>query len=296
MARVVNLLDMLPIPAPRHDLAGWRERLVLARRMPLTRVWRGEVHPPPADHAYRAEYPCLVWLAAGRKSFELAAAGRRRTIELRPGVALFLTPGAWFDVREEPPYRQFGVVLNEKYLRLYEKGGDGRGSAYLDSLHTSRPPGVALRRTAAALAELGASETAAAVPLVKALLELVAAQLAQEQPDQPPTRSLWLYRELVGYLEEHAAENVGRDEVARAFRLNPAYVSQLFAKHGEQGFQETLTELRLRQARRWLADPTLSVKEVARRCGFAQAGYFIKVFRRACGQSPGAWRCAPQVR
>jgi AraC-like DNA-binding protein len=56
--------------------------------------------------------------------------------------------------------------------------------------------------------------------------------------------------------------------------------------------QQWITERRMREARRLLADTDLTVAEIARRVGYRDAGYFVRRFRTAHGVPPVAWRRA----
>jgi AraC family transcriptional regulator, transcriptional activator of pobA len=56
--------------------------------------------------------------------------------------------------------------------------------------------------------------------------------------------------------------------------------------------QQWITERRMREARRLLADTDLTVTEIAPRVGYREAGYFVRRFRTAHGVTPGAWRRA----
>lgn len=53
---------------------------------------------------------------------------------------------------------------------------------------------------------------------------------------------------------------------------------------------EELLRFRLERAKRWLAETDMSVKKVARRCGFTTSQRFSQVFRRVEGLSPSAYR------
>jgi AraC-like DNA-binding protein len=44
------------------------------------------------------------------------------------------------------------------------------------------------------------------------------------------------------------------------------------------------------ESRRLLAGTDLPIQQVARRVGFADPGYFARLFRRAHGTSPRRWR------
>ena len=51
-----------------------------------------------------------------------------------------------------------------------------------------------------------------------------------------------------------------------------------------------LRELRLQRAQQLLQEGRLTVGEIADRCGFSDAAYFSRVFARAFGVPPSAWR------
>ncbi len=51
-----------------------------------------------------------------------------------------------------------------------------------------------------------------------------------------------------------------------------------------------LRELRLQRAQQLLQEGRLTIGEIADRCGFADAAYFSRVFARAFGVPPSAWR------
>jgi AraC-like DNA-binding protein len=57
-------------------------------------------------------------------------------------------------------------------------------------------------------------------------------------------------------------------------------------------FREYLQALRVRRARALLADPDLSVTEVAYAAGFNDLSNFDKVFRKIVGVPPSAYRKA----
>lgn len=102
-------------------------------------------------------------------------------------------------------------------------------------------------------------------------------------------RGAWL--DVVAYIDEHLAEPLDRQRVAAVVGVHPNYLSALCRQHGGEAFQRTVEALRLERARGLLArEPGLPVAEVAARCGFADAGYFARVFRRRLGAAPAGWR------
>ena len=55
---------------------------------------------------------------------------------------------------------------------------------------------------------------------------------------------------------------------------------------------EWIGERRMAEARKLLVETDLPVEEVGRRVGYADAHYFVRVFRRGHGATPLGWRRA----
>jgi len=79
-------------------------------------------------------------------------------------------------------------------------------------------------------------------------------------------------------------------ELATVARLTPNHFTSLFHRHTGQVFTEYLSNERLKRARQYLADLTLSVNEVARLVGYEDPSYFTRWFRQHVGVSPRDWR------
>ena len=78
-------------------------------------------------------------------------------------------------------------------------------------------------------------------------------------------------------------------DLARQFAISPATLKRRLAAEGTSLAQLKQTA-RLELARMLLADPRLSIAEVARRTHFSDVGAFRRAFRQWTGQSPSAWR------
>lgn len=102
----------------------------------------------------------------------------------------------------------------------------------------------------------------------------------------------------IAYLREQLAQpgivaRAAADELGISVRtLHRAFMAQ------GGSFAGTLRKLRLEEAQRLLASPflaRLSVGEIGRRCGFADASHFVREFHQATGMTPGHWRRARGV-
>lgn len=94
----------------------------------------------------------------------------------------------------------------------------------------------------------------------------------------------------VGMMRDRLATQLTRDGMAEAMCLSPSHFSRLFRQHTGVTFGELLTRMRVERAAELLVRTDLSVAEIAYRCGFADGGYFGKVFRARTGLTPKAYR------
>ncbi len=97
---------------------------------------------------------------------------------------------------------------------------------------------------------------------------------------------------VVSYLLTHLAEPLSVSDMARAAGLSRWYFSRRFFELEGVSPSDFLLALRLDQAKKLLANTHLSIKEIAYRCGFAEASYFCRVFRREVGATPSRYRTA----
>ncbi len=110
---------------------------------------------------------------------------------------------------------------------------------------------------------------------------------AKEQGSVLPEPSSEILRRVKHYLDQNYHEQVTLKDAAAFAGLSPSYLSRQFHREYGIGFSAYLTARRLEAARHLLRDTKLQVEEVALRCGFGSGSYFIKVFRRHCGTTPG---------
>ena len=162
-----------------------------------------------------------------------------------------LEPDAWYRTREEA-----GPVLEELFHSLCRLEPDSR-----------------------------------AVPsLLRSICELVAERLENEIEQQlSGEEQLWFrIRDRIGRCFR---EDLSREAIAEMLRIHPARLSRLVRKFAGTGVCDYVRDLRLGCAEELLmAKEVIPIEDISRRCGFNSASYFISIFRRKYGISPGAFR------
>ncbi|MDQ0194489.1 response regulator transcription factor [Paenibacillus wynnii] len=92
------------------------------------------------------------------------------------------------------------------------------------------------------------------------------------------------------YIANHFTENLTLQSVADIVHLSKSYFSLLFKKQTERNFIDYLIELRIREAKRLLAQNDSRIYDVAGAAGFKDVKYFSKVFKKITGLTPVEYR------
>ncbi|MEO3690931.1 helix-turn-helix domain-containing protein [Roseateles paludis] len=216
-------------------------------------------------------------------------------------------------LRALPPMSLVNVPSSVVHAFRFERGTQGWVTTLPDVMLDALAPGHGGEVR-------GALAQAAVVPAPAPLAGLVA-QLMSEFEGRAPARALVLRglgATLVGYtarlLAEHADAAVDRaapppllarfqallDEqltarwsvadYARALAVTPGHLSRLTRDATGQPASKLIDEHLVREARRQLAYTQAPVGAVAEALGFADTAHFSRVFARATGMSPRAFR------
>jgi AraC-like DNA-binding protein len=78
--------------------------------------------------------------------------------------------------------------------------------------------------------------------------------------------------------------------LAREVGVHPVALARAFRARFGSTPGAYLRQLRLAWSVSELTDGTRSIAEIAVEAGFADQSHFTRVFRRACGETPGAFR------
>ena len=99
-----------------------------------------------------------------------------------------------------------------------------------------------------------------------------------------------LMQQAKSYLERHLGDVISLDDIAAALNVSSYHLCHVFREESEFSLFAYLTAIRMDKARALLRDGRLSIKEVAQVVGYENASYFARVFRKACGCAPVAYR------
>ncbi|MBD0382703.1 response regulator [Paenibacillus sedimenti] len=96
-------------------------------------------------------------------------------------------------------------------------------------------------------------------------------------------------RKALKFMQENYASPLSTLDIADHVKLSRSYLSDLYSKEMGEPLSETLTRIRLEEAKRRLRTGEMKVYEVAEAVGFPDAKTFAKTFKRVVGCSPKAF-------
>ena len=266
----------------------------------------GAGRPRPAFEASFAWAEALADLGSGGAAFAALAAPRDSSSPGRsePGIPA-AAPG------EAPPGRLFEE--DEEFLAAFRESSPARASVALERLlgslsQAAEVSGSAAGRIASLLAAAaraqarrGAMDATEAIALLDAgelragargpafvlaarsrLSRLVASVGAEPRHSPPVGRA-------IAWVGANFGKPVGLETCADAAGVSPNRLSRLFVEETGRGFSDYLIEYRIARAREMLSLPGCSIKEVSAACGYPDANYFSRLFKKMTGLTPTAF-------
>jgi len=240
---------------------------------------RQGIHPDRRIRSYE-----LIFVRSG----VLTIQEEERAFEVEAGQSLILWPE-----RRHRGTAPFPPDLSFYWIHFTLRAGPGASGAQGLSIPqhatVSRPDHITeLFRRFLDDQETGALDATSASLLVLLML----CEVARSRP--PGTISESASTRLAGradaYIRTHFHEPIRPAGLAELLGCNANYLSRIF----HQTYGHTLTEAihgrRLHLARQMLLDEDRNIEEIARVCGFQDAGYFRRLFKRQEGLTPLAFR------
>ena len=94
----------------------------------------------------------------------------------------------------------------------------------------------------------------------------------------------------IGYIHDHLNESISVPQLADLAGVSGRYFIHLFQEATGMAPKMYITMKRIERAQQLLHTTKLSVKDISSRLGFPDDSYFVRVFRRNTGKTPGEYR------
>jgi LacI family transcriptional regulator len=110
--------------------------------------------------------------------------------------------------------------------------------------------------------------------------------LAIEDPD---------IADAVRFIRDHACAGITVEDVLQRVTLSASSLERQFRRLLNRTPKTEIIRVQLEHVRRLLAEPGLSLKEIASKTGFRNSEYLCAVFKHKTGQTPGEYRALVQL-
>jgi two-component system, response regulator YesN len=95
---------------------------------------------------------------------------------------------------------------------------------------------------------------------------------------------------IVNYLKQNYDREISLKTVADEFNMNSVYLGRLFKAETGSAFTDYINNMRVKKAKKLLAETEMTMKQVAEKVGYLNINYFFPVFKRNVGISPTEYR------
>ena len=140
---------------------------------------------------------------------------------------------------------------------------------------------------------LDEQETGQLQPYSANLLTLLMLTEVMQAAEEKPTRlddtnavATWAHT----YIRINFDRSITPSKVAEALGYNTDYLGRIYRQSYGCTLTEAIHRRRIKIACQYLMDSKMTISQIARKCGFADADYFRRVFKRHMQISPGSYR------
>jgi YesN/AraC family two-component response regulator len=102
--------------------------------------------------------------------------------------------------------------------------------------------------------------------------------------------SNFVVRQAISYIEKHYGEKITLGEVADKCYVSQWHLSKLLNRHTDENFYDILNGIRIKEAKRLLANPSLRINEISEMVGYIDQAHFSRVFKKIEGISANEYR------
>ena len=261
--------------------------MVLADRFYLDIEKIHLAHEFVLDRVHKCEYPAgrghygLVLVQSGRAEYRFFT-GDRFTIE--EGDVLFLSPKCAYSIVTEKEFKHYTVnfdihedssildVLAQPYCLLQKKSMESIELVFKEMINLwgMKKPGFEMR-------SMGY--------LYELLSQFYSAYIDAQKADA--CQRLFHAKE---YIEQHFASPVTLEYLSFLSNMSVTNFRREWKKHYSESPMQYRDSIRLYYAKQYLSSGYYTVTEIAKKCGFDDASYFVRFFKKKTGRTPNEFK------
>jgi AraC-like DNA-binding protein len=264
---------------------------------PAERIVFGLDSAPPPLRSLQVQFARLELVIGGVYRNALCTADAKIvTRDLVAGDALFIPANCWNEPLWDRDVHLLSLLFGATHMGVSLVTWQVAAGAFtsVEKRSCLVPGNGPLAHLIEALTNLREEESTTAPHarlLVHSIVEYAKTLILNPMPDEERQSSA-LFRAACLYIDENYDKTITREIVARQLGISPNYFSRVFSEQGGMTFSDHLNAVRIGKARMMLEKYDLSLAQIARRCGFHDFNYFLKVFKKRVGRTPTEYRAS----
>lgn len=245
-------------------------------------------HEFTLDVPHRCEYPHgrgvygLVFAIEGEAEYRFAT-GDRST--LHRGELMLLSPCAAYTIAVKERFRHYTVNFE-----LHEAESALALLSRTFCLITPNSPEQYAHCLGLLIARWHAKQAGYMLSCIARLYDVLTLVHHDLDTDSQGTAAYARLRPAREYIEQHYSTVFGLDDLARLCCMSLTHFRREWARLYRQPPMQYRDELRLSHAKELLLSGFYTVSEIAVACGFEDASYFVRFFKKHTGTTPGAFK------
>lgn len=218
------------------------------------------------------------------------------TIELRPGVCLWMRPGGRYEATQDPDKR---LIVSYAHFDLLDRTGQPL------SLDAPLPPEVLTPANTSLVdilfrhiashtvwKHLPYTHRSPTLALFRGLLMELDAN--SDRPIHAMAGTAQYHRQLIQTAAMHIMENPGQDyrvaDLARQAGYSPDHFTRVFKEVIGVSPQAYIVRVRMDRAKQLLLESSLSISQIADTLGYTDLFFFSRQFKSTTGKTPRQYR------
>ncbi len=190
--------------------------------------------------------------------------------------------------------KSFSIVITPDYVRLVAGEFADDKLVFNPYYHTNCPPSEILLSIVHTLNMLRYDKNKEKSGLLVRALLLETIDMVKKDEVQQLSKSELSFKLVKEYIDHNYHLPINVEQICHDLGYNPSYISRMFKKLGNQNIKNYLEGRRMTAAKEMLSNVKLRLAQIARQCGYSSEAYFIKVFKKFYGITPGEFRLENQ--
>lgn len=277
---------------PESEKIAAKIRLWLENNQ-ITKVFFANSTTKPPVLSYLVNFPLVSIVLDGNYEIELEQAGQPEILNIEKGQAVFAPPNCWGKPTWKKPVQVAMFLLGKKLtgISLISCDGTSESSIIAEKIPINRPVvGPAAKILQSIMEFNNTTPEFSAYPHLVQALAFCCLDMLKTRAEMNIRKANFLFDEICSYMQHNFQNEITRDSVAAEFKITPNHLSRLFRNEGLMRFCDYLTYVRIDRAKFMLSRYNMTLDEIAGRCGFSDAAYFCRIFKKIVKKTPTQYR------